>query len=91
MGFRVDTAEGRLGTVVGELRRSHGWPECLVVRRGLFRADHVLVPLSDVERVEAGAGLVLARGPVLREEPGDLLLYRPRAARDDGPPVPGEG
>lgn len=62
VGFRVDSAEGRLGLVVGELRHGRcGRPASLVVRRGLFCERCTLVPLTEIDRVLPSEQRILLR------------------------------
>lgn len=89
IGYQADTADGRLGTVVCELRHSHcGRPASVVVRRGLFCERHTLVPLSEIERVlPAERRLVLRDG--CRIDAIDAELCRPpeRRPRTVGSPT----
>lgn len=81
VGFRVDTPDGRIGTVVAELRHGHcGRPACVVVRRGMFCEEHVLVPLTEIARVVPAERRILLRAAAC---PGldEALVRRVRQAQ----------
>ena len=84
-GYRVDVADGRLGTVEEvRFRARHDRPDSLAVRVGLFRTRLVLVPVEDVsEIVPREQRIRLSRSPlpVERGLVGDLLRALRRRTR----------
>jgi len=82
VGFRVDTPDGRLGTVVAELRHGHcGRPACIVVRRGMFCEEHVLVWLVEIEHVLPAERRIVVRAAAWRGLDEALLRRVRRAER----------
>ncbi len=64
-GFRVDSADGRIGVVHGVLAASDGSdePQALVVRSGLFHPRFARVAAADVRAVLRREHRVVVRTP----------------------------
>jgi hypothetical protein len=59
--YRVDTHDGRIGSVAAVLPRADGRPGYLLVHSGLMRCALSTVPFSEVEEVDAERRRVLLR------------------------------
>jgi len=77
-GYRVETHDGRIGSVAAVLPRA-GRPErgVLVVHSGLLSCRLTAVPFDEVETVDVDRGRI-----VLRETPGTMREGAPAGARD---------
>lgn len=64
-GFRVESPEGRIGTVEGVRYGSRAdRPDALVVRAGFFGRRRLTIPVDQVERINARERVVvLLRSP----------------------------
>ena len=75
-GYRVDTHEGRIGSVAAVLPRAGGKPGFLLVHSGLMSCRLTTIPFADVEAVDPEQRAVL-----LRHMPKTMREAAPRGAR----------
>lgn len=75
--YRVDTHDGRLGSVAAVLPRAGGKPGFLLVHSGLLSCRLTTIPFSEVEEVDPAERRVL-----LREAPLTMREAAPHGARD---------
>lgn len=75
--YRVDTCDGRIGSVAAVLPRAGGKPGFLLVHSGLMSCRLATVPFSEVEEVDPEQRRVL-----LRDMPPTMREAAPHGARD---------
>jgi len=75
--YRVDTHDGRIGSVAAVLPRAGGKPGFLLVHSGLVSCRLTTVPFSEVEEVDP-----VQRRVLLREQPETMREAAPRGVRD---------
>jgi hypothetical protein len=75
--YRVDTHEGRLGSVAAVLPRAGGKPGFLLVHSGLMSCRLTTIPFAEVEDVDPERRRVL-----LRHRPETMREAAPHGARD---------
>ena len=68
-GFRVDGADGRVGTVTGVRPGADGAPAWLEVRTGLIVRRHLVIKIEDVRSVDALSRRIVT---AIRRRPGDV-------------------
>lgn len=76
-GYRVETPDGRIGSVAAVLPRALGRGSVLLVHSGLMSCRLTAIPVDEVETVD-----VPERRVLLRDLPKTMRMAAPSGARD---------